>query len=86
MVELFFIIWLKGKRQTCNTLFRGGRVEVGKGGTLILPKRVCAIEQSMVCGDPSVKQDVQFYKMSSFCLKKGQRLKALLAHSHPNSA
>lgn len=46
----------------------GRRVEVGKGGTLILPKRVCAVEQSMVCGVPRVKQDVQFYKMSSFCL------------------
>ena len=61
-------------------------MEVGKGGTLILPNRVCAVEQRMVCGVPSVKQDAQLYKMSSFCLKKVQRLKALLAHSHPNSA
>lgn len=49
---IIIIIWLKGKRQTCNTLFRGGRVEVGKGGTLILPKRVCAVEQSMVFWGP----------------------------------
>ena len=50
MIESFIIIWLKGKRQTCNTLFRGERVEVAKGGTLILPKRVCAVEKSMVGG------------------------------------
>ena len=60
MIESFIIVWLKGKRHSCNTLFRGGRVEVGKGGTLILPNRVCAVEQRMVCGVPSVKQDVQF--------------------------
>ena len=70
MVELFFIIWLKGKRQTCNTLFRGGRVEVGKGGTLILPKRVCAIEQSMVWGTQVLNRMYNFTKWAVFVLKR----------------
>ena len=75
------------KRQKAD-VFRGRRrIEVGKlgGGTLILPRRVYGVKRSMLCGVPRVTQDVQFYKMNSFCLKKGHGLKALLVHSHPNS-
>ena len=59
--------------------------KAGGGSTLILPKRVYGVKRSMLCGVPRVTQDVQFYKMNSFCLKKGHGLKALLVHSHPNS-